>query len=72
MKMDSLGSWFDRLTTSGWDPVRPEAVEGRTGYFQGSEAGIRVWQLPGIFVPGDEAPAGGPVAGHSETPPARR
>ena len=31
-----LGSWFDRLTTSGWDPVRPELVEGRTGYFQSS------------------------------------
>ena len=38
MKMDYLGSWFDRLTTSGWDPVRPEVLEGRTGYFQSSEA----------------------------------
>ncbi len=38
MKMASLGSWFDRLTTSGWDPVRLEPVEGRTAYFQSSEA----------------------------------
>ncbi|MCH9008193.1 hypothetical protein IIA29_09340 [candidate division KSB1 bacterium] len=34
MKMDSLGSWFDGLTTSGRDPVRPEALEGRTGYLK--------------------------------------
>jgi len=38
MKIASLGSWFDRLTTSGWDAVRPEALEGRTGYLQSSEA----------------------------------
>ena len=37
-KWGDIGSWFDRLTTSGWDPVRPEALEGRTGYFLGSEA----------------------------------
>ena len=38
MKMRSIGSWFDRLTTSGRDPVRPEALEGRTGYSQSSYA----------------------------------
>ncbi len=42
MKMDPLGSWFESLTTSGWDPVRPEALEGRTGYLQSSNAeGLR-------------------------------
>ena len=32
-----LGSWFDGLTTSGRDTVRPEALEGRTGYLRSSE-----------------------------------
>ncbi len=38
LKWVALGSWFDKLTTSGRDPVRPEALEGRTGYFQSSRA----------------------------------
>ncbi len=28
------GMWFDKLTANGGCPVRPEPVEGRTGYFQ--------------------------------------
>ena len=39
MKMDALGSWFDKLTTSGLGPVWPEALEGRTGYFQSRARG---------------------------------
>ncbi len=43
MKMDSLGSWFDGLATSGRDPVRPEALEGRTVYLQSSpSAALRI------------------------------
>ena len=36
IKRVSLGSWFESLTTSGQEPVRPEALEGRTGYLQSS------------------------------------
>ena len=40
--------------TSGWDPVRPEALEGRTGYFQSRDSsysnyGFNVQGLSVIF-----------------------
>ena len=42
-----LGSWFDWLTTSDSDPVRPEALEGRTGQWEGFSKSVCDMSLRG-------------------------